>query len=103
MLELGGMHHVADDSGVLGNLDANGGFGCPHRGQSMGVRSDAAGAGHEMVRIPRIASLKNQLDAAKHLARTPRINNLAPSHFHLDAKMAFYSGNRINYYALTHI
>jgi hypothetical protein len=103
MLELGGMHQVADDSGVFGNLDTNGGFDCPHRGQSMGVRSDAAGAGHEMMRVPRIAALKNQFDATEHLSRTPRVDDFPTGHFHFDAKMALYSGNRINYYALTHI
>jgi hypothetical protein len=103
MLELRGMHHVADQSGVFGDLDANGGFDCPHRGQSVGVRSNAAGTGHKMVRVARIAPLKDQFDAAEHLARTPCIDNFSPSHFHLDAEMALDSGDWINYDALTHI
>jgi hypothetical protein len=103
MLELGGMHHVPDQSGIFGNLNIDCGFDCPHRGQSMGVRSDATGTLHEMVCVPGIAPLKNQLDAAEHLARAPRIDNFAPSHFDFDAKVAFDSGDRINYDSFTHI
>jgi hypothetical protein len=58
---------------------------------------------HEMMRIPRIAPLKNQLDAAEHLARTPGIDDFASGHFHLDAKVAFDSGDRINYNSFTHM
>jgi hypothetical protein len=97
------MHHVPDDSGVFWNLDVNCGFDCPHRGQSMGVRSDATGSGHKMVRIARIAPLKNKLDAAKHLARAPRIDDFTPSHFHFDAKVTLDSGDWIHYYSLAHI
>jgi hypothetical protein len=103
VLELGAMHHVADQSGIVGNLDTNGGFDCPHRGQSMGVRSDAAGALHKMMRILRVAPLENQFNAAKHLARTPCIDNFTAGHFHLDAKMALEPGNWIDYDTLAHI
>jgi hypothetical protein len=69
----------------------------------MGVRSDAAGSGYEMMRIARVAPLKNQLDAAEHLARAPRIDDFAPGHFHFDAKVALDSGDWIHYYSFTHI
>ena len=68
MLKLRGMHHVADDSGVFWNLDADGGFDCPHRGQSMGVRSDAAGSLDEMMRVAWVPPLQDKLDASEHLA-----------------------------------
>jgi hypothetical protein len=103
MLELCTMHHVPDQSGVFGNLDTNSGFGCPHRGQSVGVRSDATGSRHEMVRITRVAPLENQLDTAEQLARAPRVDDFASGHFHFDAKVALDSGDRIHYNSFTHI
>ena len=103
VLELGGMHHVPDQSGIFGNLDIDGGFDCPHRGQSMGVRSDAAGSGDEMMCIARVAPLKYQLDAAEQLARAPRIDDFAPGHFHFDAKVTLDSGDWIHYDSFTHI
>jgi hypothetical protein len=69
----------------------------------MGVRSDATGSGDEMMRIARVAPLKNQLDTAEHLARTPRIDDFTPGHFHFDAKVTLDSGDWIHYYSFTHI
>jgi hypothetical protein len=103
VLELYGVHHVPDQSGVFGNPDTDCGFDCPHRGQSMGVRSDATGSGHEMMRIARVAPLENQFDAAEHLARAPRIDDFAPGHFHFDAQVTLDSGDWIDDYSLTHI
>jgi hypothetical protein len=42
MLELGAHEKVSDDTGIWRNFNADGIFDCPHRGQSMGVRSDPA-------------------------------------------------------------
>jgi hypothetical protein len=42
VLVLGAMQEVSEDSGIVGNLDADCVFNCPHRGQRMDVRSDAA-------------------------------------------------------------
>lgn len=42
VLVLGTMQEVSEDSGIVGNLDADCVFNCPHRGQSMNVSSDAA-------------------------------------------------------------
>ena len=67
MLELGTMEQVSDNTCVFGNFDANRIFDCPHRGQSMCVRSDAAGALHKMLRIPGITSLQDELDSPEHL------------------------------------
>jgi hypothetical protein len=56
-----------------------------------------------MMGIARISPLENNLDAPKHLARTPGIDNLTASHLHLDAKVPFYPGNWIYRDSLAHI
>jgi hypothetical protein len=68
MLELSTHEKVSNDTCIFWNFNANGIFDCPHRGQSMGVRSDPARALHEMMCIPRIASQQDYLYAPKHLA-----------------------------------
>jgi hypothetical protein len=68
VLELGTHQQIAYDARVLGNFDANGIIDCPHRGQSMGVRSNPAGALDKMLGIPGVASLQDELDPAEHLA-----------------------------------
>jgi len=68
MLELGAHQKVAYDSRVLGNFDANGIIDCPHRGQSVGVGSDAAGALNKMIGIPGVTPLQDQFDPPEHLA-----------------------------------
>ncbi len=67
MLELGAHQQVTNDAGVLRNFDTHGVIDCPHRGQSMCVRSDAAGALHKMVGIPRISALQHKFNATEHL------------------------------------
>ena len=68
MLELGTHEQVANDARIFGYFDADCIIDCPHRGQSMCVGSDAAGALHEMVRIPGISALQDKLDTPEHLA-----------------------------------
>ena len=68
VLELGPVQKISDQACIFRNLYANGIFDCPHRGQSMGVRSDAAGALYKMMGIPGISSLKDQLNPPEHLA-----------------------------------
>jgi hypothetical protein len=68
MLELGSHEQVTNNSSIFGYFDAHRIVDCPHRGQSMGVRSDAARTLDEMVGIPRIASLQNEFDPPEHLA-----------------------------------
>jgi hypothetical protein len=57
----------------------------------------------EMVCIAGVAALQNHFDAAKHLPGTPRIDDLATLNFHLNAKVALYSGNRVNRDSFTHM
>ena len=68
MLELGAHEQIANDARIVGYLDADCIIDCPHRGQSMGVSSDAAGALHKMMGIPWISALQDDLDTPEHLA-----------------------------------
>jgi hypothetical protein len=69
----------------------------------MDVRSDPAGALHEMLGIPRIAPLKNHFDAPEHLPRAPGVGHFASGHLDFDAQVAFDSGYRINRDSLSHM
>jgi hypothetical protein len=57
MLELGSHQKIADEPCVSRYFNAHRIVDCPHRGQSMRVRSDAAGALHKVMGIPGIAAL----------------------------------------------
>ena len=103
MLKLGPHEQVADDPRIWGNFNANRVIDCPHRGQSMCVRSDAAGALYKMVGIPRVSALQDDLNAPKHLSRAPGVDNLATGHFDFDSKVALNSGNWIYRYSLCHM
>ena len=103
MLELGAVKQISDDSGIIRNLNSDGVFDCPHRGQSMGVRSNAARALNKMLGISGIPSLKNKFNAPKHLPGTPGVNDFASGHLNFYAKVAFDSGNRIYRDSLGHM
>ena len=68
VLELGAHQQVAYDARILGYFDTHGIVDCPHRGQSMGVRSDAAGALHKVMGVPWVSALQNEFNTSKHLA-----------------------------------
>jgi hypothetical protein len=57
MLELGPVNKISDKARIFGDFDANCIFDCPHRGQSMGVGSDPAGALNKMMGVTGIAAL----------------------------------------------
>jgi hypothetical protein len=103
MLVLGAVQQVSNDASVFRDPDFGGTFHCPHRGQTMNVRSDPARALHEMVSVPGIPSLQDDFDPPEHLAGTPGVDNLATRYLNLDAKVAFYSGNRVDYNSLGHM
>ena len=67
VLELGAHQQIANDTGVVRNFNTDGIIDCPHRGQSMGIRSDAAGALHKMVGVAGISTLQDDLNAPEHL------------------------------------
>jgi len=85
MLKLGTMKQVSHNPGIFRNLYSNRIFDCPHRGQSMWVSSDPAGALDKMVCIARITPLKDDLYSSKHLTRAPGIYHLSPGHLNFDA------------------
>jgi hypothetical protein len=68
----------------------------------MNVRSDAAGALHEMLGIPRIAPLKDDFDAPEHLTGAPGVDDLATGYLDFDSKVALDSGYGINRDSLCH-
>jgi hypothetical protein len=68
MLELSAHQKVSNDACIFGYFNLYGIIDCPHRGQSMCVRSDTARALHKMVGIPGISALQNHLDPPEHLA-----------------------------------
>jgi hypothetical protein len=103
VLELGPHEKIADDARIRRDFDPDGHFGCPHRGQCMGVRSDPAGSLHEMMGVPRVSPQQYQFDSPEHLPRTPGIHDLAIGHFDLDAQMAFYPCNWVYDDSLRHI
>jgi hypothetical protein len=103
VLVLGAVHQVANQARVLGNLHADGVVDCPHRGQSMDVRSDPAGALHEMLGIPRISSLQDDFDAAEHLPGAPGVDDFASGHLDLDAEVPLDAGYRIDDDSLSHM
>jgi hypothetical protein len=103
VLELGAVHEVPQNQGNFRNLDLDRTFDCPHRGQSMGVCSNAAGTLDEMMGIPGVPALKDHFDAAEHLPGAPGIDHLTARDLHLDAKMTFDSGNRIDRDSFSHI
>jgi hypothetical protein len=69
----------------------------------MNVRSDPAGALHEMLGIPRIAPLQYDFDAPEHLPGTPGVDDLAAGHFHLDPHVAFDSSDWVNNDSFSHM
>ena len=95
MLKLSAVEQVPENPRVGGNLDSQRFFDCPHRGQGVRVCSDSAGTLHEMMGIPGIPSLEDDLNAPEHLAGAPGIHHLAARHFNFDAKMSFNPGDRI--------
>ena len=68
LLELSAVKKGSHYTRSVRYLDANCIFDCPHRGQSMCISSDAAGALDKMLRVPRITALKDKFNASEHLA-----------------------------------
>lgn len=103
MLELSAVQQVSDQTRILRYFDANRVFDCPHRGQSMCVRSDAAGALYEMMSVAGVSSLENKFDSPEHLPGTPGIFYLATLDFDLYAKVTFNACYRINCNSFSHM
>ena len=67
MLELCAVKKVSDYARIFWNFYFNCIFDCPHRGQSMCVRSDSAGALNKMLGIAGVAALENHFNTSEHL------------------------------------
>ena len=94
--ELRAFQQVADDARVVRDLDAVGFFGRDSGRVGVGHRAHAADALHDLGSILGRAVLDDHLHAAEAAAGHPGIGNLAVGHFHLDAEMAFDTGNRVD-------
>lgn len=103
MLELSAVKKVSHYTRSVRYLDANCIFDCPHRGQSMCVRSDPARSLNKMLCISRVPALENQLDTPEHLAGAPGVCDLTTLNLNFDTKVALYSCNRIYRYSLAHM
>ena len=68
MLELSAHQKVSNDMCIFRYFNPHGIIDGPHRGQSMCVRSDAAGTLHKMVGIPGISALQDEFNTPEHLA-----------------------------------
>ena len=103
VLHLCAMQQVPKYPSIFGNLYANRIFDCPHRGQSMDVRSDAAGSRDKMLGVAWITPLEDHLNPPEHLPGTPGIDDLASGHLDFDPKVTFDSGDWINDDSFTHM
>ena len=102
VLKLCPMEQVSYDACIGGDLNADGVFYCPHRGQIMGVGSDPAGSLYKKRGITGITALQYNFNPPEHLTGTPGVFDFASLHLHFDAQMAFYSGNRIDDNSFAH-
>src|SRR5208282_6569066 len=100
---LGEEEHVADDLGVLGDLDAEGILDCTHGSQGVDGGADAADAFAEGPGVTWVAALEDNLEAAPHGAGRHGVADVAGVIEHgLDAEMAFDARYRINNDASCH-
>jgi hypothetical protein len=103
MLILHTVQQVSYQSGIGRDFYAHGVLNRPHGRKPVDIRAHAAGALHEMLGVSGITSLEYHFDAPEHLTGTPGIFDLAAFDLDLDAKVAFYSCNRVDYDSSTHI
>ena len=88
---------VADDVGVLRDLDADRVFNGAHGRKRMNARADAADAFNERPCVARIAPLQNDFETAPHRAGAHRVDDFVVfAENGLNAKMAFDSGDRVD-------
>ena len=92
------IHQVADDVGVLRDLDADGVFDRTDGRESVNAGADAADAFDERPGVAGVTALQNDLEAAPHGAGAHGIDDLAVLiNLGLNAKMAFDTGDRIDH------
>ena len=93
----GCIHQVADDVGVLRDLDADGVFDGAHGCKRVNAGADAADAFDERPGVARIAPLENHFETAPHRAGAHRVGDDAVGvDFCLHAQMTFDAGDGVN-------
>jgi hypothetical protein len=92
-----GMHQVADDVGVVGDVDLQRVFHRAHRDQRVRAGADAADALDEGPGITRVAALEDDLQPAPHRARADRVaDDVLVVEVDFDAQVAFDAGDRVD-------
>ena len=86
---------VADEFRVGGNFDSKRVFDRTHRCERMNGSANSADPLRPNPRFARVASAKDQFNAAEHRSGTPGIGDRAAFHLGLDAQMALDPGHGI--------
>ena len=89
-------HQIADIGGIGGQGQAHGVFQGAGGGQGVGVGAHAAGTLGEVLGIAGVTALEDHFQTAIQGAAAAGILDAAVLHFHLDAQMAFDTGQRVN-------
>ena len=99
------LHHlracdqIADDPGVLGNVNAEGIFNRTDAGERMHHGADTADTLRPDPGLPGIAALQDNLHAAEHGPGTPRVGDFSAVELRLYPQVAFDASHRIYYQA----
>ena len=87
---------IADDPGVVRDRDAQRVFHCSHGAGGVDRRADAADTLGEEPGVARVAALEDELDAAEHGARAPRLGDFAAVHLRLDPQVSLDPRDRVD-------
>src|SRR5512139_36399 len=88
--------NVAQDSGVIRDLDPQSIFNCSHGAEGVNRRSDASYTLRDRPGLARVAPLEDQLDAPEHGAGRPGVCHLAALDLDFDPQVPLDSGDGIN-------
>ena len=98
------LHHIADDIGVVRDVDAQGVFHGMHRGQGVGAGADAADALHKSPGVAGVSALEDDLDAAEDGAAGHGVGDeVLFVQIHLAAQMALNAGDRVHHDAAARV
>jgi hypothetical protein len=94
--KLDSVDQVADDPGVVRDLDSEGVFNCSHGAGGMNRRSDPSYPLGEQPSVPGIPPSEYDLHSPKHRARTPGLDDFAAVYLSLNSEMTFDARDWIN-------
>ncbi len=98
------LHHVADDVGVVRNLDAQGVFHRLHGGHGVSAGADAADAFHKSPGVAGVAPFQDDFDAAEDGSAGHRVgDDVLFVQVHLAAQMPFNAGDRVHHDAAARV